>query len=117
MTTPAIVAWTPDSYTASHSAMPMIASSGVETTLDAMHHGDEHRDRQRHEQQFGFEAVGVEDGDHRDRTDVVDDRKCEQEHLDRARHPAAEQRDDTEGEGDVGRHRDPPPVEHPRRRR
>ena len=56
------------------------------------------------------EALGIEDRDHDDGADVVDDGQREQEHLERRRHARPEQRKDAEREGDVGRHRDAPPV-------
>ena len=54
--------------------------------------------------------VAVERGDDDDGADVVDDGQAEEEHLQLGRHPGAEQREDAEGEGDVGGHRDAPAV-------
>ena len=52
----------------------------------------------------------VEDGDHEDRADVVDDRERQQEQPDRGRDRRRDQRQDAQRERDVGRHRDAPPV-------
>ncbi len=50
----------------------------------------------------------VENRDDGDGAEVVDDRQRQQEHLERERHPVAEQRQHAEREGDVGRRRDRP---------
>ncbi|MEZ5296970.1 MAG: hypothetical protein R2697_12060 [Ilumatobacteraceae bacterium] len=55
-------------------------------------------------------AFGIEDRDHEDGTDVVDDRQCEQEQLHPRRCAAADEGDDTRDDGDVGRHGDAPAV-------
>ena len=57
-----------------------------------------------------IDVGGVEDGDHDDRADVVDDRQRQQQDLDRGRDTRTEERDHTEGEGDIGRHRNAPPC-------
>ena len=49
-------------------------------------------------------------GDDDDGTEVIDDRQGEQEHLQRRRDTAPEQRHHPDGEGDVGGHRDSPPA-------
>ena len=50
----------------------------------------------------------VEDGDHQDRAEVVDDGEREQEGAQRDRKLGAHDRQDCQGEGDVGGHRDAP---------
>ncbi len=62
------------------------------------------RDREPAEGQVG----GVEDRDHQDRADVVDDRERQQEQACRRGDAATQHAEDADGEGDVGRHRDPP---------
>ena len=54
------------------------------------------------------EVGGVEDGDHHDRADVVDDRQRQQEQPGGRRDPAAEQAEHADRERDVGGHRDAP---------
>ena len=51
---------------------------------------------------------GIEQGDHGHRSQVVDDGQRDEKGQQPPWHPVAEQRHDTDGEGDVGRHRDPP---------
>ena len=55
-----------------------------------------------------FELVGVGDGDHHDRADVVDDRQGQQEDLEGRGDPPAQHGHHAERERDVRRHRDPP---------
>ena len=55
-------------------------------------------------------AVAVEDGDDDDGADVVDHGDRQQEHLERHRDTAAEQREHPKGKGDVGGHRDAPTL-------
>ena len=52
--------------------------------------------------------AGVEERDHDDRADVVDDREREEEQLQVARDLGAGDREDRDGERDVGRHGDRP---------
>ncbi len=56
------------------------------------------------------EAVRVEDRDHGDGADVVDDGERQQEHANARRHARAKQREGAEDERDVGRHHDAPAV-------
>ena len=79
-------------------------------------HGDREQGRRPPRRASAVDAVGVERGDHDDGADVVDDGQAEQEDLELGRDAAAEQREDTEREGDVGRHRDAPPGSRRRRR-
>ena len=72
----------------------------------ASNDGDSGGDDEKHR----FEVRRVEDSDDNDRSDVVDDRQGQQEHLDRSRDSRPEEGDDTERKGDVGGHRDPPSV-------
>ncbi len=59
----------------------------------------------------------VEDGDHDDGADVVDDGQGQQEELERRlARVGPSSAEDADGEGDVGRHRDAPPPA-PRRHR
>ena len=44
----------------------------------------------------------VEDGDHEDGTEVVDDSDGDEQHLQAERNASADQGDDTDGEGDIG---------------
>jgi hypothetical protein len=71
------------------------------------HHdgGDAGADR---DQPLGRDPRRVEDGDDQDRPDVVDHRERQQQHAQRWRHPPAQQRQDADREGDVGRHRHAP---------
>jgi hypothetical protein len=55
------------------------------------------------------EVAGVDEGDHEDAADVVDDRRGQQEQPQAGRHPPAEQGDDAHHERDVGGDRDGPP--------
>ena len=75
-------------------------------------HRDQGDDGQRcqHQRQARHFAR-VEQRDHDDRPQVVDDRQGHQEQLERYRHPFAEQRQHAQGESDVGGHRDCPPAE------
>ena len=75
----------------------------------ALHHHDEGQAAGRGEQPEEGDLAGVEDGDHEDAADVVDDGEGQQEDLQRRRDPRAEEGDDAEREGDVGGHRDAPP--------
>ena len=63
------------------------------------------------------EPTRVEERDHDDGTDVVDDREREQEQLQARRHTRAEQREHAHRERDVGGHRDAPSRRVRRRRR
>ncbi len=65
-------------------------------------------DRKRKKQRAHIEAVRVEDSDHQHRAEIVHDRQGQQEDLERQADSIAEQRQDAEGERDVGRHRDTP---------
>ena len=56
------------------------------------------------------DGTGVEDRDDEDRADVVDDREGEQEELQPGRDARAEQREHSDRERDIGRHRDAPPA-------
>ena len=58
----------------------------------------------------GVEVARVEEGDDEYSAEIVDDRQRQKEHDERGRHPATDQREDADGEGDVGRHGDAPPV-------
>ena len=60
------------------------------------------------DQPLGVHSSAVEDRDHDDRTDVIDDREGEQEQLESRWHPRPQEREDADREGDVGRHRDAP---------
>ena len=64
-------------------------------------------DRQRRHRQ----VLGIEYRDDHDRTEIVDDRDCGKKYLDRQRHAAAEQHQDTEREGDVRRGGNRPAVD------
>jgi hypothetical protein len=71
--------------------------------------GDQGGDEQGGGQQRGQrQVVGVEDRDHQDGADVVEDRNGEQEQPQLIWATRAEQRKRAEHERDVGRHRDPP---------
>ena len=52
----------------------------------------------------------VDDRDHHERAEIVDHRKREQKHAQARRRTWCEQRERTQREGAVGRHRRPPPV-------
>ena len=54
--------------------------------VEASHHGHQHDDPRRRPQIRRPQVVGVEDGDRRDRPDVVDDGQGEEEHLERRGH-------------------------------
>ena len=81
-TTPAIVACTPDSCTASHSAdaerrrdeRSHVDAEHARCTTSGDHDGASN-------QPGAIDVVGVEDRDHDDRADVVDDRQRQQEQL------------------------------------
>ena len=71
-------------------------------------HRHDHADRA--ERRFPLERRRVEERDHDDRADVVDDREREQEELELRRDTAAEEAEHADGDRDVGRHRDAPAV-------
>ena len=75
------------------------------------HHEHEHHDRDPAEQPERLDPARVEERDHDDGADVVDDRQRQQEDLQAARHPGAEDRQHPDRERDVGRHGDRPTVE------
>ena len=77
---------------------------------DAQQASHEHRGQQtdRDRQPAEGEVVGVEDRDHQDRADVVDDRQRQQEQSRGRGDPASQHAKDADREGDVGRHRNPP---------
>ena len=114
-TTPAIVAWTPASCSASHSPTPTSDdTAGVHRHADAVASRTIATSADRGEPSIVTSIdVGVEDRDHEDRPDVVDDGEREQEELERRVHARAEQREDADGDRDVGRHRDAPAVATP----
>ena len=56
-------------------------------------------------------ARGIEECDHGDRTEIVHDRQREEEGAQREGKPPAEEGEDGEREGDVGRHWDPPALQ------
>ncbi|MPL88576.1 hypothetical protein SDC9_34602 [bioreactor metagenome] len=67
------------------------------------------RDRDQREQQImRLQMLGVEDRDHQDSAEVVENGEGEQEDLQPRRHPGAKECDDADGKGDVGRGRDRP---------
>ena len=64
----------------------------------------------RGEEREHLELRRVEHGDDDDGADVVDDGQGQQEHLDRRHDAAPEQAEHADRHGDVGGHRDAPPV-------
>ena len=56
------------------------------------------------------ELLRIEQRDHQDRSDVVDDGERQQEHFQRTRHPPPEKCDDAQSEGDIGGYGDAPPF-------
>jgi hypothetical protein len=71
----------------------------------------EHQAQAGHRQPGQRQVVGVEHGDHDDGADVVDDGEPEQQHLQARRHPAGQQGEHAEAEGDVRRGGDAPAVD------
>ena len=63
------------------------------------------------------DARGVEEGDDEDGAEVVDDREREEQHPERGGDALAEEAEDAEREGDVGRHGDAPARARGRRAR
>ena len=63
-----------------------------------------------HQERDDLQLGGEEDGDDRDRQEVVDDREREQERAQRRRQTATDHREHGEGEGDVGRDGDRPAL-------
>ena len=53
----------------------------------------------------------VEQGDNDDGTQIVDDRQCQQKHLEAERYPLAEQGHDAKGKGNIGRGRNSPAAQ------
>ena len=124
-TTPAIVACTPDRYTSTHVVIASSTSSDGDrhaaprVELPAQDAERDDRDRRSGERR-DVHAVGEEHRDEDDADDVVEDREREEEHPQRRRQSLAEDRQNAEGEGDVGRRRDRPPrrrIRSPRERR
>ena len=108
--TPAIVACTPPSWIATHTPVPSTTNGRMLRTPRSR--STDHRDEEAGggERSGAVEVVGVEERDHHDRADVVDDRQREQEELQRRRDTTAEQAQHADRHRDVGGHRDPPPV-------
>ena len=109
--TPASVACRPRAVHATQSTTPSsevgrhaVHARAVEQRQRA---GDDARPRRRGSR-AGLGAV--EDRDHRDRADVVDDRRGGEEDAQLDRHAAPEHRDQRDREGGVGRHRHAPAV-------
>ena len=71
----------------------------------AIDHQRQHRDPG---EPLEVKPAPVEEGDHQDAADVVEDRERGEEDQQRPRHAAPEQHDAADGEGDVGGHRDGP---------
>ena len=69
-------------------------------------HEDRHREHQRHHD----DRLAVDERDHQQCRQVVDDEHRQQEHPGPVRHVLAEDREHAEGERGVGGHRDAPPV-------
>ena len=111
--TPAMVAWTPLASTSSHSsANPARNGHKLPHPEPAQRRhppGQHQRRRQRHD----IEVGGVGDRDDQHRANVVDHRDGHQQQLDRRRHARAEQRQQPQREGDVGRRRDRPAAAQP----
>ena len=106
--TPAIVACSPDSW--SGEPEPAAHDEREQRGPHVEHAHDHQRDDEAHREEQGVvvDVVGVEDRDHDDRADVVDDRHGEEEQLEGGRDPAAEQAEDADRHRDVGGHRDAP---------
>ena len=71
-------------------------------------HREDHADRA--QRGFPFEGRRVEERDHDDGADVVDDRDREQEEFELGSDSAPEQGDHSQRDRDVGRHRNAPTV-------
>lgn len=69
---------------------------------------DRGEDGRRARQPANLDPARVEDGDDGDGSDVVDDGEGEEEDLEPDRGPPAEDGEDSDGEGDVGGHGNPP---------
>ena len=69
--------------------------------------GDDGRGRR---ERADVQRVGIEQRDHDDRADVVDDRRRGQEDAELDRHPGPEHHEERHREGGVGRHRHAPAV-------
>ena len=63
----------------------------------------------RRDQQRKIDLGRIEQRDHQNRPEVVDDRQGRQEDFQRQRHPVAQQRQHTDGKCDIGGHRNTPP--------
>ncbi len=62
-----------------------------------------------------MQAGGVEEGDHKNGSEIVDHRQCQQEGANTSRESATEYREHCEGEGDICGHRNTPAAERIRR--
>ena len=115
VTTPASVACTPDFSTQTQITRPTTTygadAASTRSAVQQQQHGRARAGRDQHRQR---QVVGVEQRDHDDRAEVVDDRDRRQEDLQRRRHARAEQQQDAERERDVGRRRDRPAAQRDR---
>ena len=80
------------------------------------HQPDDDHDAGGQRQRVEVDVARVEERDHEDRADVVDDGEGEQEQLEGRSDPPAEEAQHADGHRDVGGHRDPPPGRARRRR-
>ena len=76
----------------------------------AVHHQQRHENRRREPEPEKRGTVPVEHRDDQDGDDVVGDGERREEHANAVGHAASQQRHDAEGEGDVGRSRNAPPL-------
>ena len=107
-TTPVIVAWMPDSSSASHNAAPSTVMTTIERTPASRHTMTTPTRPTRDGRRPRLDAVRVEDGDDGDRSDVVDDRQRQQEQREGRVDRGAEEAEDADRHGDVGGHGDAP---------
>src|SRR5688572_18925363 len=82
----------------------------VTSNAVATHDHDPRQNRYRDAEREDVQRLGIKDRDHDDRADVICNCKREQEYLRAKWHPAPQQREDAEGEGNICRHRNAPAV-------